>query len=108
MSDVSQRVARHFQMLALVEGKAAKVLVLRALGVNCDRETVHAFRRVGAEVALLHVNRLLEDRSPLDGANVLCIPGGFSYGDDLGAGKVFGTKLGLKLRGSILRLVDRG
>jgi phosphoribosylformylglycinamidine synthase len=54
------------------------------------------------------VNRLLEDRAPLDGANVLCIPGGFSYGDDLGAGKVFGTKLGLKLRGSVLRLVDRG
>jgi phosphoribosylformylglycinamidine synthase len=86
----------------------ARVLVLRAPGVNCDRETAHAFERCGAEVAVLHVNRLVEDRAPLDGANVLVIPGGFSFGDDLGAGKVFGNKLALKLRGSVLRLVDRG
>ncbi len=87
---------------------APRVLVLRAPGVNCDRETAHAFERVGAEVASLHVNRLIEDRRPLDDANVLCVPGGFSFGDDLGAGKIFGNKLALKLRGSVLRLVDRG
>jgi phosphoribosylformylglycinamidine synthase len=85
-----------------------RVLVLRAPGVNCDRETAFAFERVGAEVATLHVNRLLEDRAPLDGADLLCVPGGFSYGDDLGAGKILGNKLALKLRGSVLRLVDRG
>ncbi len=88
--------------------KKPRVLVLRAPGVNCDRETAFAFERVGAEVATLHVNRLLEDRAPLDGADLLCVPGGFSYGDDLGAGKILGNKLALKLRGSVLRLVDRG
>src|SRR5205085_11547592 len=41
-------------------------------------------------------------------ADVLAVPGGFSYGDDLGAGKILGNKLALKLRGTILRLVDRG
>ncbi len=85
-----------------------RVLVLRAPGVNCDRETAFAFERAGAEVATLHVNRLLEDRAPLDGADLLCVPGGFSFGDDLGAGKVLGNKLALKLRASVLRLVERG
>ncbi len=90
------------------ETRKPRVLVLRAPGVNCDRETAFAFERVGAEVAVLHVNRLLQDRAPLDGADLLCVPGGFSYGDDLGAGKILGNKLALKLRGSVLRLVDRG
>lgn len=90
------------------KGRKPRVLVLRAPGVNCDRETAFAFERVGAEVATLHVNRLIEDRAPLDGADLLCVPGGFSYGDDLGAGKILGNKLALKLRGSVLRLVDRG
>lgn len=88
--------------------KKPRVLVLRAPGVNCDQETAFAFERAGAEVATLHVNRLLEDRAPLDGAQLLCVPGGFSFGDDLGAGKILGNKLALKLRDSVLRLVDRG
>jgi phosphoribosylformylglycinamidine synthase len=88
--------------------KRARVLVLRAPGANCDRETAFAFERSGAEVATLHVNRLVEAKKPLDDADVLVVPGGFSYGDDLGAGKILGNKLALKLRGSVLRLVDRG
>jgi phosphoribosylformylglycinamidine synthase subunit PurQ / glutaminase len=92
----------------LTLSRKPRVLVLRAPGVNCDRETAFGFERVGAEVSILHVNRLAQDRAPLDGADLLCIPGGFSYGDDLGAGKIFGNKLALKLRGSVLRLVDRG
>jgi phosphoribosylformylglycinamidine synthase subunit PurQ / glutaminase len=89
-------------------GRKPRVIVLRAPGVNCDQETAFAFERTGAEVATLHVNRLLEDRAPLDGADLLCVPGGFSFGDDLGAGKILGNKLALKLRGSVLRLVDKG
>lgn len=110
--DTSQRVAALREVSDRVEARPARVLVLRAPGVNCDRETAHAWKRVGGQLAVqvdvLHVNRLLEDKAPLDGADVLCIPGGFSYGDDLGAGKVFGTKLALKLRDNVRRLVDRG
>jgi phosphoribosylformylglycinamidine synthase len=76
--------------------------------VNCDRETAHAFARCGAEVRVVHLNRLVAEKAPLEGVDILCIPGGFSYGDDLGAGKVFGTKLALKLRGQVPKLVERG
>ncbi len=71
-----------------------KVIILRAPGTNCDQETAHAFRLGGAKnVEILHVNRILEQPSLLDSAQILCIPGGFSFGDDIAAGRVFASKL---------------
>ncbi len=60
-----------------------RVIVLRAPGTNCDEETVAAWQRVGAEVETWHINRLIESRAELDHFQILTIPGGFSYGDDL-------------------------
>jgi phosphoribosylformylglycinamidine synthase len=70
-----------------------RVLVLRAPGSNCDIETAHAFERVGGRADRLHVNRLLEKPELLGDYQILCIPGGFSYGDDIAAGKVFAERL---------------
>ena len=67
-----------------------QVLVLRAPGTNCDVETAHAFQRCGAKVDRVHVNRLLDRPATLDGYQVLALPGGFSFGDDLGAGRILG------------------
>ena len=61
---------------------APTALVLRAPGTNCDGEAVFAFERAGAEVDLVHVNRLREKASLLRKAQILVIPGGFSYGDE--------------------------
>lgn len=69
-----------------------KVLVLRAPGTNCDEETAEAWRRAGAEPQPVHVNRLLESPSLIADYQVLSLPGGFSYGDDLGAGRVLGSQ----------------
>ena len=65
-----------------------RVLVLRSPGANCDEETEYAFRLAGAAVDRLHVNRLIEAPALLADYQVLCIPGGFSYGDDIAAGRV--------------------
>lgn len=68
-----------------------RILVLRAPGTNCDRETAFAFEQAGGRADVLHVNRLLENpRLPAD-YQVLCIPGGFSYGDDIAAGRILGN-----------------
>src|SRR5207247_2107580 len=69
------------------------VLVLRAPGTNCDAETAHAFSLAGAMPEQLHVNRLLEHPKQLVDFQVLCIPGGFSYGDDIAAGRILGNQL---------------
>jgi len=85
-----------------------RVLVLRAPGTNCERETAFAFAAAGAEPVTQHVNALLEKPKTLDSVEGLVLPGGFSFGDDLGAGTVFGALLRRRLLPRIRRLVDRG
>jgi phosphoribosylformylglycinamidine synthase subunit PurQ / glutaminase len=70
-----------------------KTLVLRAPGANCDQETAFAFEKAGAIAERVHVNRLLERPTLLADYQILCLPGGFSYGDDLGAGRILGNQL---------------
>ena len=78
-----------------------KVCVLRAPGTNCDIETAWAFELAGAQPERLHLNRLLENPARLAEFQILCIPGGFSYGDDLGAGIIFSRQLRGQLNDAI-------
>ena len=70
-----------------------KVLILRAPGTNCDRETAYAFERAGGLTERVHVNRLLDDTGVIDQFQILCVPGGFSYGDDVAAGRILGNQI---------------
>jgi len=70
-----------------------KVCVLRAPGTNCDVETAWAFASCGGDAERVHLFRLLETPRLLDDYQVLCIPGGFSYGDDIGAGVIFARQI---------------
>jgi predicted amino acid-binding ACT domain protein len=67
---------------------APRALIIRAPGTNCDEETSAAWERAGAKPETWHVGRLLEAPHALDDFSILTIPGGFSYGDDLGAGRI--------------------
>jgi phosphoribosylformylglycinamidine synthase len=79
------------------------VLILRAPGTNCDQETAFAFETAGATTETLHVNRLLEAPAVLDRFQILCIPGGFSFGDDVAAGQILAVQMRHHLAG---RLAD--
>ncbi len=70
-----------------------RIIVLRAPGSNCDEETVHAFELAGGEAERWHINRLLETPGRLANFQALCIPGGFSYGDDIAAGRILGNQM---------------
>jgi phosphoribosylformylglycinamidine synthase subunit PurQ / glutaminase len=70
-----------------------RVLILRAPGTNCDVETAYAFELAGAIAERLHVRRLLDEPSRLAQFQILCIPGGFSYGDDVAAGRILGMQI---------------
>lgn len=70
-----------------------RVLILRAPGTNCDMETGYAFERVGAQVTAIHVNALTENPQAGRGFQILCFPGGFSYGDDIAAGRILAQRL---------------
>lgn len=70
-----------------------RVLILRAPGTNCDEETAFAFEQAGAVAERIHVNRLAENSALKDRYQILCLPGGFSYGDDIAAGRILATRL---------------
>ena len=74
-----------------------RVLILRAPGTNCDLETAAAFARAGGRPEPVHVNRLLEQPDLLADYQILCLPGGFSYGDDIAAGRILGTQIQQRL-----------
>src|SRR5258708_37865928 len=67
-----------------------KVLILRAPGANCDQEAQFAFEQAGAVAERLHVNRLREQPTLLRQYQILVVPGGFTYGDDVAAGTNLG------------------
>ena len=88
--------------------KSPKVLILRAAGTNCDRETAHAFTQAGAVAESRHVNELLTEPALLHGYRILAFPGGFSYGDDVAAGRVLATEIRRRVLKDIERFVGDG
>lgn len=87
---------------------APKALVLRAPGTNCDQETARAWQMAGAEAEIWHFHRLLDAPEALAGFQILTFPGGFSYGDDLGAGRVWSARIHQTLADTLRQFVDRG
>jgi len=85
-----------------------RTLVLRGPGTNCDQEAVFAFKQAGARVTSVHVNRLISGEQRLADYQIMVIPGGFTYGDDIAAGKVLANELALNLGGDIREFVDGG
>jgi phosphoribosylformylglycinamidine synthase subunit PurQ / glutaminase len=91
------------------------VLVLSGLGINCERETAAAFRLAGATADIIHINALCANTAPLHEAQILAFPGGFSFGDRLGAGQALANRIrhrklpnGQTLLGELVRFVETG
>lgn len=85
-----------------------KVIVLRTAGTNCDKETAFSFDTVGADAELVHVNELLRKEKILKDYQIMAVPGGFSYGDDLAAGKILANELKYKLLDGLKQFISDG
>jgi phosphoribosylformylglycinamidine synthase subunit PurQ / glutaminase len=85
-----------------------RVLVLRAPGTNCDKETAFAFEQVGGATRPVHVRELLGSPQLLSEHQILCLPGGFSYGDDIASGRILGNKLREQLADTLFQFRDAG
>jgi phosphoribosylformylglycinamidine synthase len=72
---------------------AVRVLVLRAPGINRDQDAARAVELAGGSPERVHVNRVAAGEVALRTYGMLIIPGGFSYGDHLGAGKLLAVDL---------------
>ncbi|MBL8726277.1 MAG: phosphoribosylformylglycinamidine synthase subunit PurQ [Planctomycetes bacterium] len=87
---------------------APKILVLRAPGINCERETLHALQRAGGAPEFVHIQQLLAEPQRLEQFSALAVPGGFAYGDDISSGRVLAQEMKHRLGDRLLRFVDRG
>lgn len=85
-----------------------RTLILRAAGTNCDFEAEAALTRAGAEVERVHVNALARTPRLLDECQLLLIPGGFTFGDDVASGAVLSYTLEQRLRDALDRFIDSG
>ncbi|HBO97876.1 MAG TPA: phosphoribosylformylglycinamidine synthase I [Candidatus Omnitrophica bacterium] len=85
-----------------------KVIVLRTAGTNCDAEAAFAFENCGAQVRAVHINQFFDGRSRLHDGHILVIPGGFTYGDDIGSGRILANELRLRLGEDLGRFIGDG
>jgi phosphoribosylformylglycinamidine synthase len=84
------------------------VLVMTGFGLNCDYETAHAFQLAGAETRFVHINSLIDGDARLEDFQIMVFIGGFSWGDDHGAGVVQAIRLKTNIGAKILEFVDQG
>lgn len=83
------------------------ILVLKTDGTNCDEELAYAFSLAGGTVTTVHMNELRKHKSMLKNYQILALPGGFSYGDDVASGKVLATELVSFLADSLQSFISR-
>ena len=93
--------------------RAPKALVLTGFGLNCDWETTHALELAGAEAHRVHINQLvmgeeIGEIARLGDYQIFAFIGGFSWGDDHGAGVIFATRLLYNIGEDILRFIEEG
>jgi phosphoribosylformylglycinamidine synthase I len=85
-----------------------RVLILHAPGTNRDREAAVACTLAGGRPEIVHLNQILAGERRLLDYGFLVLPGGFSYGDDLGAGTLWALGLRERLGEDLWRFVAEG
>jgi len=85
-----------------------RALVLTGFGLNCDLETAYALETAGAQPERVHLNSLIHGEKMLLDFNIFVIGGGFSWGDDHGAGVIMAMRLKHRMQDALLDFVARG
>ncbi len=88
--------------------KQPQVLILQATGTNRDPDTAHAVEQAGGQPVILHVNELRARPARLHDFQMFILPGGFSYGDALGGGRLWAADLRWIFQAELARFVEEG
>lgn len=88
--------------------RAVNVCVLQSDGTNCDNELFYAFKKAGGNPQFVHINELRNKTRTLKDFDILALPGGFSYGDDVASGKIWAIELISFLREEIEKFRKKG
>lgn len=82
-----------------------KVLVVRTAGTNCDVETAYAFELAGAVAERIYIDEI--QNKNLSDYQIIVLPGGFTYGDDISAGKILSNEIKFKLRDQFIEFIEK-
>ncbi len=85
--------------------KRPRVLIIRAAGTNCDVETAYAFEIAGAVAERVYIDEVKNKH--LTDYQIIALPGGFTYGDDISAGKILSNEIKFKLRDKFTEFIGR-
>ena len=83
-------------------------LIITAAGINCDLELAHAFEAAGASAERVHINSLIADPRLVERYQLIGLPGGFSFGDAVAAGRIMAQLIRRHLYGALVHAVERG
>jgi len=85
-----------------------KAFVLYGDGINCDAETTWALNLAGFVPSRIHTSEILDTPRKLLTAQMLALPGGFSFGDEIASGKILALKVREKLKDVLFDYIERG
>ena len=85
-----------------------KVCIITGYGINADRELLTAFEAAGSSAFRVHISDIIENPKIINSYEILAFPGGFSFGDHLGSGKVFANLCRINLKHELRNFVESG
>lgn len=85
-----------------------RVLIITGYGLNCEAESVEAWKRAGAQPLPVHLNDLLRRPALMRECDALMFIGGFSYGDHMGSGHVLAHRVKHHLRDQLQEFIEAG
>ena len=89
--------------------RTVRALVFSGYGINCEREMAYGAIQAGAETTVVHAKAWLSGQVELSDFDLLLFPGGFSFGDELGAAKAFANRIAFSKRSDdLLHFIDQG
>lgn len=83
-------------------------LIITAAGINCDLELEHAFNTAGANATCVHINSLIAEPALIENYQLIGLPGGFSFGDAIAAGRIMAQLIRKHLYMPLVEAVQRG
>ncbi|MFA4859819.1 phosphoribosylformylglycinamidine synthase subunit PurQ [Methanoregula sp.] len=89
-----------------IEHISDKALILSGFGINSEMETAEALSRAGMNSDIVHINDLIDGRNAMEDYRLLVFPGGFSYGDDTGAGNAYANRVRNNLMKDVEQFLD--
>ena len=84
-----------------------KVLILTGYGINAEKELKWGFELVGAKADIVHIEDLIINKKRLFNYQILAFPGGFSYGDHIASGRIFGIRVKYTLFDELKKFIEK-